>query len=51
MARTKTLAMANGKKVVLEDYIIECIRKAVDEVAADSVSYLAAYIDKNWYSK
>lgn len=51
MARTKTLAMANGKKVVLEDYIMECIRKAVDEVAADSVSYLAAYIDKNWYSK
>ena len=35
----------------LEDYLVECIQKAVDKVAKDSVLYLTQYIMDHWYAK
>ena len=35
----------------IEKYLMECIQKAVDKVAKDSVLYLTQYIMDHWYAK
>lgn len=47
----KCRAKIGNREVDLQNYILECIRIAVDKAAEKSVEFLATYIEENWYGK